>query len=92
MKLNKRERNLLIGLGVVLLIWGYYRFIISFQLKSLEANREDKAHYENELLKIQTIVSSEKEIDNKFEHLNEEMELLSEKYFSEIDQSRLLYC
>ncbi|HZK57145.1 MAG TPA: LysM peptidoglycan-binding domain-containing protein [Clostridia bacterium] len=90
MKLNKRERNLLIGLGVVLLLWGYYKFIISFQLKSLEAKREDKAHYENELLKIQTIVSSEKEIDNKFEHLNEEMELLSEKYFSEIDQSRFI--
>ncbi len=90
MKLSKRERNLLIGLGVVLLLWGYYKFIISSQLKNLNARREDKAHYENELIKMQNIVASEKEIDDKFAHLNDEMDILSKKYFSEIDQSRFI--
>jgi hypothetical protein len=90
MKLSKRERNLLIGLGVVLLLWGYYRFIISPQSKSLTAKREDKAHYENELIEIQTIIASEEEVDNKFAYINDEIDELSKKYFSKIDQSRFI--
>ena len=90
MKLNKRERNLLIGLGVVLLLWGYYKFIISSQLKNLSARREDKAHYESELTKMENIIASEKEIDDKFARLSDEMDILSKKYFSEIDQSRFI--
>lgn len=90
MKLNKRERNLLIALGVVLLLWGYYKFIISPQFKSLTSKREDKAHYENELIKMQTIIDSEKEIDDKFAHINDGIDALSKRYFSETDQSRFI--
>ncbi len=90
MKLSKRERNLLIALGVVLLLWGYYKFIISPQFKNLTAKREDKAHYENELIKMQTIIDSEKEIDDKFAHINDGIDALSKRYFSETDQSRFI--
>lgn len=90
MKLSKREKNLLIGLGVVLLIFGYHRFVISPQSKSLAAEREDKARYENELIEIQTVIASEKEIDNRFAYINDEIDELSRKYFSKIDQSRFI--
>lgn len=90
MGLNKRERNLLIGLGVVLLFWGYYRFIILPQSKNLASKREDRTRYENELIEIQTVIASEKEIDNRFAQINDEIDVLSEKYFSKIDQSRFI--
>src|SRR5690554_6285074 len=90
MKLNKRERNLLIGLGVVLLLWVYYKFIILSQFKSLNEKQENRAHYENEITEIQTIIASEKEIDNKFVHIDKELNILSKKYFSKIEQSRFI--
>ncbi len=90
MRLSKRERNLLIGLGVVLLLFGYYRFIISPQLKDLAVKQEDKTRYENELAEMQTVIDSEKEIDNKSAQINDEIGVLSEKYFSKIDQSRFI--
>ena len=75
MGLNKRERNLLIGLGVVLLFWGYYRFIILPQSKNLASKREDRTRYENELIEIQTVIASEKEIDNRFAQINDEIDV-----------------
>lgn len=90
MGLNKRERNLLIALGILVLLWGYYKFIISTQFESLNAKQEDKAHYEEELVKVQTIISSEREVDKKFAHIRDEIDGLSKKYFSKTDQSRFI--
>ena len=90
MKLSKRERNLLIGLGIVLLFWGYYKFILSPQLKNLDAKKEEKIHYEDELIKIQTVIASEKEIDDKYTYISDEIDTLSEKYFSKTDQARFI--
>ncbi len=90
-KLSKREKNLLIGLGIVFLFWGYYHFIISPQLKNLGVKQKDKTYYENEPVKAQTIIASEKEIDNKFTYMNNEIESLSKKYFPKIDQSRFIF-
>ena len=90
MKLNKRERNLLIGLGVVILLWAYYKFIILSQFKSLNEKQENRTHYENEITETQTIIASEKEIDNKFVYIDKELNILSKKYFSKIEQSQLI--
>lgn len=90
MKLSKRERNLLIGLGIVLLIFVYYRFIIVPQFNSLSEKHEDKIHYEEELLKVQTIIASERELDNRYGHISNEIDILSEKYFPKTDQSRFI--
>ncbi len=90
MKLSSRERNLLIGLGVAVLLFGYYRFIITPQFKSLDAKKQDKIHYEEELIKVQGIIASEKELDKRYEHIGEEIDTYSEKYFAKIDQSKLI--
>ncbi|HZJ76858.1 MAG TPA: LysM peptidoglycan-binding domain-containing protein, partial [Oscillospiraceae bacterium] len=67
-----------------------YRFIILPQSESLTAKQKDKNRYENELIEIQTVITSEKEIDSKFTYTNNTINMLSKKYFSEIDQSRFI--
>ena len=62
MRLNKREKNLLIILSVILLFFGYYKLIISPQSKNLKTKQKDKAYYENELVKIQTIIDSKERL------------------------------
>ena len=90
MKLTSREKKLLLVLGILLLLWGYYKFILSYQVTTLNAKQQDRRHYESEFKKIETIIYSQNDVDRKITNTSHELEELSKKIFSKTDQSQLI--
>lgn len=89
--LSEKEKNLLILLFIVVLFWVFYRFVFTKQSVRLEELSQEKASYNDELLKIDAILAKEEAIDKEWEELNENVSSIQDKYFPTIDQPEIMY-
>lgn len=90
MSLSKREKILLICLGVILLIAAYYQFIFTPQLAKING-LEIKVEELDNLSRITKMQSSSKNnIYKDFKVLNSNIYLITERFYPSIIQERLI--
>lgn len=89
--ISKKEKNLLILLITAIIIWIFYKFIISVQAESIIELKKSKETYENELIRIGNILEKEELIKNQWTKLNGEFDEVSKIYFSDINQPEIMH-
>lgn len=88
--ISKRERNLLLVLGIAVLLWISYQYVFTPQQVNIDKLNEDKLAKEGELSKVNAILANEAKISTELLGLNKEFAAVSEKYFPKIDQPELM--
>ena len=91
LNISKKEKSLLLLLAAVILLWLFYRFVLTPQEAAIQQLKVEKASYEKEQLKIQEILAEEKIIDNQLNSIRAEYEEMSQKYYSGVDQPELMH-
>jgi len=89
--LSKKEKNLLILLAMVILFWLFYKFVFTKQSVQIAELKQEKTNYNEELIKIDSILSKDKEIAVVWSELSEKINHIQSKYFSKIDQPEIMH-
>ncbi|PAB58507.1 GspMb/PilO family protein [Anaeromicrobium sediminis] len=90
MKLTKREKILLIFLGVLIVVGAYYKFAFvphRSKIKELETNVEA---YRNEVNKVKMKIGYKDNINKNFKIMNSKIEIASERLFPMIIQEKII--
>ncbi len=90
-QLTKKEKILLILLGIVILFWLSYRFIYIAQVEKMKALSLEKIEYEAAIQDINLILRREKSINNEWYDLNEKKKKIIASYFPTLDQAQIIY-
>ncbi|WP_425448617.1 LysM peptidoglycan-binding domain-containing protein [Dethiothermospora halolimnae] len=91
MKLTRREKILLLLLNIVVIGWGYYKFIITPQFEKMDSLKSDKQVFSSRLESYKEIASSGEELDNKLLDLTNGVDKVTRKYFPHIEQEEIIY-
>ena len=89
--ISKKEKNLLLLLGIVIIFWILYKFIYTPQQKTIYELEEKKFNYEDELARYNIVLSKEEDLKSQWKDLNIEYEELSQKYYSSIEQPEIIH-
>lgn len=89
--ISKNERNLLLLLCMAILIFVFYRYLATPQQKILASLEEKKIEYLDKLSKTDIILAKEDSLKNQWTELNHEFQLISEKYYSKLDQPEIMH-
>lgn len=89
-KLNNREKNLLILLGIVLVLWLAFRFIITPQYERIRALEEEKNSYDGKVSQINSMLKKEDSIDKELRKLQVEKTVLMNSNFLSLNQSEII--
>lgn len=90
-KLTRRERNLLILLMVIIIIWLAFRFVITPQHDRLQDLIGEKSKYDERISYMNSILIQEGSIEKEWDSLHREKDRIISKYFSNLDQSEIIY-
>lgn len=85
-KLTKREKNLLFILLIIIVIWIYYRFVITPQLYEMQELEGKKIEYESRIDQINSTIEMGKFIDEELEELNNEIDSMEKIFFNSLSQ------
>lgn len=96
MKANSRpltnsEKFLLTALGIVLVVWGSSKFILTPQAGKIDELETAKMNYEVQILEQNTTLLKERKILEEFSTLNVERAEILSGYFPTLDQSQMIY-
>lgn len=58
--LTKNEKILLLSLGIIIIFWATFRFVIEPQMTKLEELTNQKLEYEEEIAQMNSILKREK--------------------------------
>lgn len=89
-RLTKREKNLLVILLLVIIVWIAYTFIINPQLNKLQSLQEQKSALENRISQINSIIGSEKDIEEELSKLQNKKEDIDSRFFTSLSQSKII--
>lgn len=89
--MTNNEKKLLILLGIVIVLWATFRFVILPQHTKLQALTDEKNEYEEKISRVNLILKKEGKIQKQWEDLHTEKIALSNKYFPIIDQPQIIY-
>lgn len=90
MKISKRDRNMLILLGVILIFAAYYFLMMKPKETEIAKIKEEIALAETKQLEIQGKLASEKPMDEKINTLRRQLISVSESYYTELGQEEAL--
>lgn len=90
MKLTNREKKMLLGLIVVVLLGGYLKFVIMPQSDKINEAKATLDNKKEDLIKIRTIVASEHQLNEREYDLKRDITNMGYKYFSSIQQEQLI--
>ncbi|MDR5658128.1 hypothetical protein RH915_01365 [Serpentinicella sp. ANB-PHB4] len=88
--ISKREKTILMALGVVVFLWGYNNLILTRQVSQVTNLSEELATKEMEYMEIQNNLNLEQQIENEYERLTEEIIKAAENYFTHLNQEELI--
>lgn len=91
LNISKKEKSLILLLAIVVLMWIFYKFIMTPQEAAISVLKAEKDNYEKEQIKIQETLAKENIIKKEYDSLNADYEKTAEKYFSRIDQPELMH-
>ncbi len=89
--ISKKEKNLIILLLLVVLFWLFYRFVFTKQSIKIAELKQEKSNYNDELLKIDTILAKDKVIAAEWTELNGNVSHIQSKYFPTIEQPKIMH-
>ena len=90
-ELTKNEKFLLSLLGIVLIAWASYRFIITPQAEKMENLNAQKLEYQQKIDDINEILRKESNINKEWDVLHKEKEGIVSQYFPKLDQAQIIY-
>lgn len=90
MKLTKREKFLLLSLSVLILIVGYYKFILAPQLVRIEQLRSEVEEYSNKVKTAKAVMSKNNKIHKEFKIINSKIIYGSQRLFPSIIQEKYI--
>lgn len=90
-RVSKRETGLLLVLLVAVLGFLAFKFLLSPQAGVIEALKEEKIGYEDELAKLQAIVAKENYLNKEWETLTKDFRQIAKKYYQKPDQPELIH-
>lgn len=90
-ELTKNEKVLLSLLGILIIGWGTYQFIIMPQSRKLEAFSVQKTEYQEQVDEIQEILSKEDHMHKDLSALIEEKDEIVSRYFPTLHQPQVIY-
>lgn len=90
-ELTRNEKFLLGILGILLIILGGYRYIITPQSKTIETLKVQRLDYESKIEENNDFIRREEGIQKEWNSLNKEKEVLYKRYFSTLNQSEIIY-
>ncbi|CCQ95981.1 putative Peptidoglycan-binding LysM [[Clostridium] ultunense Esp] len=89
--LTKNEKILLLSLGIIIIFWATFRFVIEPQMTKLEELTNQKLEYEEEIAQMNSILKREKKIDEEWIKLQRAKDSILNRYFSTLDQPEIIY-
>ncbi len=90
-ELTKNEKFLLTLLGIVILIWGSYSFIITPQTEKIQSLNAQKIEYQTKIDEINDVLRREGNINKEWDSLHKEKEDIIAQYFPKLDQAQIIY-
>lgn len=91
MNLTKNEKILLILLFTVIIFLGIYKIIITPQISKIENLTQERYEYKEKISEMNNILKGESEVLKEWNDLHNEKDLIANKYFSNLDQSEIIY-
>lgn len=88
--LTRREKNLLLLLIAVIILWVSTRFIIKPQLDKINALDEEKIELESIVSQINALISKEDSIQEELVSLRGKESKISKSFFSSLDQYAII--
>ncbi len=89
--LTKSEKFLLITLGLIILLWGSFRFIITPQEDKILALQNEKLDLDTKIMDMNNTLKKEEKIKKEWEVLHVERDQILSHYFPILDQSQIIY-
>lgn len=89
--LTKSEKFLLTTLGLVLLVWVSYKFVLTPQAEKLTALEASKIEYEEKIMENNNTLKKEEKINKEWETLHRERDQILSQYFPKLDQAQIIY-
>lgn len=90
-ELTKNEKVLLSLLGIVILSWLVYRFIITPQTEKMKSLSEQKIEYQTKIDEMNDVLRRESNINKEWDMLHKEKEEIVSRYFPKLDQAQIIY-
>lgn len=90
-ELTKNEKVLLSILGIVILSWLIYRFIITPQTEKIRSLSTQKIEYQTKIDDINDVLRRESNINKEWDSLHKEKEEIVSRYFPKLDQAQIIY-
>lgn len=89
--LTKSEKTLLTILGIVLIIWGSNKFILTPQAEKISALEAEKLELDNKIMDMNNTLKKEDNIKKEWEVLHRERNEVLAHYFPTLDQAQIIY-
>ena len=90
LQLTKREKIMLGALGSLLLVGGYYQFILNPQLNGLKELQGAVKDYEQQVQQVKNEINPNSKVYKDFKILNQKIEGKTRRFFPEIIQERII--
>lgn len=90
-KLNKRERYLLILLGTIIFFYFFQKTIFAVQKERIRKLEKQKNKYQEENIEIDKILNEKEKIKENSIRLSREKDRIYIQYFSSLEQSQIIY-
>lgn len=90
-ELTKNEKFLLTLLGIIIVLWGSYRLIITPQAEKMEILSAEKLEYQEKIDEINDVLRRESNINKEWDILHKEKEDIVSQYFPKLDQAQIIY-
>lgn len=90
-KLSKREKNLILILILVIILWLFNKIVFLPQRNKINILEVEKLEYEEELNKINHLLAKGNQEQDGSLELDEEKEKLLKEYLPTIEQAQILY-
>ncbi|MBZ2173733.1 LysM peptidoglycan-binding domain-containing protein [Schnuerera sp. xch1] len=88
--LTNREKNLMILLATIIVLWTIINFLIIPQLNELQTIREEKTQYETRIFKMNSMLKQKDVIKKELETIELEEAKLSNSYYARLDQKEII--
>lgn len=89
--LTKSEKFLLTTLGLIILLWGSFRFLITPQEDKILALQNEKLDLDTKIMDMNNTLKKEEKIKKEWEVLHVERDQILSHYFPILDQSQIIY-
>ncbi|CAH2214670.1 hypothetical protein [Tepidibacter aestuarii] len=90
MKLTTREKIMLIVLGLILIIGGYYKFILSPQLTKLDNIKQEVIDKKAEVQRVKLEISENSPVYKEFKIINAKIKSMTKPLFPSINQEKII--